>query len=351
MAAFVGAGLGFFFGVALLSGDEAGRVNILFLLLLFVVVPILGIVLFAFSFPGRQISMHLRLNEMILFLGKSGRPQDPSQSYEMRRLLIIYHSQYGAVGWALGSIIALLVLLTFTDINFVWRSTLLSPENLLPILEWISLPWFFWEAAQPSTALLTATHDSRLVSHQTPNIAFSQWWPFILACQLFYTFLLRTVTMLLLRLNIQRKLNVATKTVTPPPQDRKTREKLPQKPIAEQLSKDFILVNWAGFAPEVIQQLDPAIKDKTLVTAGPLATDEDITALQNNTRSQLILVKSWEPPLEQLRDHLLHAKGQIAPIDVKSGRVQVPQAKHIEEWNRSISDMPDWSLYLVKDAI
>lgn len=349
IACYIGCAIGFVLSVALLQGDEAGRVNILFLMLLFVLLPIAGTILLIISLLGKQVTSLQKFKAAILLPGiKLGAA--PASSH-IERLTIIYHSQYAAVGWALGSVLALLLLLLFTDINFVWRSTLLSPENLLPVLQWVAFPWYFWEAAQPSMSLLSATQDSRLVAHQEVSIAFGQWWPFILASQLFYAFMLRLLAMGLLHLNIERLYKSQAQYQPLPGQSRKVRETLPQKPVVNALPGEFIVVNWAGLSQDILNMLDPAIINKTIYRAGPLANEESVDALLPANKAQLILVKAWEPPLEELRDYLLDKTGLIFPVEMKSTQVIALQSGHAEEWNRFIADLPNWSIYANEEQV
>ncbi len=346
-AGFVGFGLGFIISLPFLSGNEEGQVNILILLLLFVGLPLFGLVLSSVSLLKQESDTIQRIKATVLFLGDR-RLRHFSEP--INRLLLLYHGQYGAVGWALGSVSALMLLLVFTDINFVWRSTVLSPETLLPVLNLIAVPWFFWESAQPSMALLSATQDSRLTGHDGAATVFGQWWPFIIACQLFYSFLLRVVAMLALNFQIRFKLasQAQSRTATFKSQAAATSSLDPA--LVHEMPEQYNLVNWAGFPKDIIAQLEPMVATNKVYAAGPLATRADQEELIGQGIPQVILVKAWEAPLEELGDYLQGKTGRIFPIEIRAGIVASPQTRHLDEWIRFVSKTPGWLVYANKEA-
>lgn len=342
----MGIAFGFLVSLPLLSGNESGQVNILFLLLLFVGIPLVSLVILIGSVFKKEPLVVQHIKKACLFFGQQSSFQ---ASENMNRLLLLYHGQYCAIGWALGSLSALMLLLLFTDINFVWRSTLLSPETLLPALTWIASPWYFWESAQPSLALLNATQDSRLTDHDGTTVAFGQWWPFIIACQLFYALLLRSMAMLIVYLKIGRALSYQKKRndthVTKP----HNHTKQAKTEVVSTLPRDYVVVNWAKLDIDTLNQLEPLISLKQVFSAGPLATEEQNNQAQAQNKPQVILVKAWEPPLEELKDYLLAKNGVLFPVEIKGNQVTDLKPSQIEEWCRFIATTPNWSVFVKED--
>lgn len=333
-----GTALGFLCSVFLLAGDQYGQVNILILLGLFVAIPVLGALLSILPLTTKEPHFIEQLKSRFVFLlGNSPVGYDE----KVKRLIVLYHGQYAGVGLAIGSILALLLLLVFTDMHFVWRSTLLTPEVLLPMLEIIALPWYFWQAAQPSMELLAASQDSRLTLHTGEAMPFSNWWPFIMACQLFYALSLRVCLMGYLRLRILRTLK---KKQTQSNFNSSVCNVVSSSSSTTSLPKEFLLVNWAGFPETVLNQLPPNLKDQPMINAGPLA---DETASHNEADSKLvILVKAWEPPLQELKDYINDKQGLICPVELQCDVIAAPKPRHLDEWQRFVATTSQWTLYV-----
>jgi len=160
---FIGLMVGFLVGYGVLSGDSPGRVNLLFLLMLFAFVPVIGLIMsigFIVSGRGRGLAGWIlelpflppRLAAEVLNLGLSGS----------RKSWLFYQTQVLALSFALGGLLVYLLLLIVSDISFVWRSTLLEAADLLPVLPVLAMPWWFWPEAQPGLDLLRQTQDFRL---------------------------------------------------------------------------------------------------------------------------------------------------------------------------------------------
>lgn len=345
-ALFAGFGFGFLSSVFLLGGDQYGQVNILILLGLFVGVPVLGVLLSILPLTIAEPQVIHDVKAKLLSLWG-----DPPGGYNERidRLVVLYHGQYAGVGLGLGSVFALTLLLVFTDMYFVWRSTLLTPELLFPILQAISLPWVFWDSAQPSIELLASTQDSRLHVDAGQTVDFKKWWPFIIACQLCYAFLLRLLVMAFLRLRILNKLSQQEKKQNSGELEKMIGSTSSSKPV-HVLPKDFTVVNWAGFSGATLEQLQVVKGQRPVITAGPLAPD---TYLQESdlTTFKLILVKAWEPPLQELKDYLDDHRGGVYPIEMHHKTVCNPKKQHIDEWQRFVSMQPGWSVFIEEASL
>ena len=61
---------------------------------------------------------------------------------------------------------------------------------------------------------------------------------------------------------------------------------------------------------------------------------------------QLVIVKSWEPPLGELDDYLNKGYGYVQPVDWDSSGLVKLQIKHLHEWQRFIINLPKWNIYV-----
>ena len=154
---------GFLAAYGVLAGDDEGRVNLLFLLLLFAFLPVAGLLLSIFllvkgggkGLAGWILDIPLWPRHLKLAMSRLGLTHG-------RELWLFYQTQILAVSFSAGCLLLYLLLLLGSDITFVWRSTLLEPDDLLPALQAIGFPWRFWPEAQASLALIEQTRDFRL---------------------------------------------------------------------------------------------------------------------------------------------------------------------------------------------
>ncbi len=111
-------------------------------------------------------------------------------------------SQYFAVGFFASLLIVSVLKVAFTDLAFGWSSTLqLDAGSVRCAFDLLSWPWAAWWAdAAPSEALVEASRFYRLESGQVEMSRAAQlglWWPFVLACIVFWGLLPRVLMLLL----------------------------------------------------------------------------------------------------------------------------------------------------------
>jgi hypothetical protein len=346
--------LGFLLSLGVLNGDEAGRVNLLYLLFVYLLIPLLGAVLSVVSLiKGKGLNIARLLSALPIWT-----KAQQSQLFELRQQQVdkswfFMQSQMAALAYACASLLTFLILLLVTDINFVWRSTLLTAEQLLPALQVIAAPWWFWESAQPTIELLRFTQDSRLSDTYENTQSFGQWWAFILATQIFYAFLLRGTLLFIAKVTIKRqqKANRHQPINSQPdshqnssqsqgtPLKSSTSSKLAD--ITHALPNDYVICNWAAFSDELITQT--GLNTASLISKGPLVA---VPSELNNTATQLILVKAWEPPMGELQDYMHNGSGLLYPINLKQNKIMSPEQKHLQEWQRFTAQLDNWSIYL-----
>lgn len=348
----IGTGLllGLLLSWGVLSGDAQGRVNIGYLLFVYLLVPLTSLIVSVISLAlGRGVNL-ARLAAHVPLWSPRGRTH--LHQFAQRGIdkpWFFLQSQAAAVAFSLASLAVFFLQLLFTDVNFVWRSTLLSADALLPLLQAIAVPWWFWPEAQPSLSLLQATQDSRLQGVTGDVSAFARWWPFILATQLCYGLLLRGLLFLAALAWLLRQARRDAMQRSVPPADAGTGWKSGPDalaPVTEEIATDVALVNWAGVDEALLQQLPglPGVADASL-QAGPLADELAQQEAERWPGQQLLVLKAWEPPMGELSDYLQHTRGYLLPIDWRDGRLCAPRRQHLDEWRYFVRDRKGWQIY------
>lgn len=345
-----GACLGLLLSWSLLAGNDQGQVNVLYLLLIYLLIPVLSTVISTLSLIFGKGLNFARLATILPLWSR----QDRYFLHKIRQRKLDKHwlflqSQVAALAFSVASLLVFFLLLLGTDVNFVWRSTLLSADSLQPFLKWVASPWWFWPAAQPDLALLQATQDSRLQAVSGDVSVFSRWWPFILATQLFYSLLLRSMLLVIARFCLLRlhQQDIEKQLADPIKQSGGSKaEAIKLAPVSYQLSGDITVINWAGVEAELLQQLDePIFSVDQQLHAGPLASAAAQQEAEQWTGAQLLIVKAWEPPMGELADYMQKTRGYLLPLDWQNGQLCPPQKQHLEEWRYFISAMSNWQLY------
>jgi len=355
---FVGFLLGLFLSWSLMSGDEQGRVNILHLVAIYIFLPVLSLTisLFSLSFGGginlATISSHVPFWGSDLARSFLRQKQQPNS-----RILFLYQSQIAAIAFSLASLLVFFVLLITTDVNFIWRSTLLNVELVYSLLDWLATPWSFWTAAQPSMSLLELTQDSRLAQNYSEANNFGQWWQFILASQLFYALLLRSLVSIICKLLIlraQSSSSIQSFGTNNRKSDKKSLSTEIKNELAEviyEVKSDYSLNNWCGLDDNLVaaiektlQQSDLNISRQSELQAGPLVSHSQQMVSERWQDTQLLLVKGWEPPLAELADFMQNGQGYLLPLDWNNQGLQCLDPDHLNEWRRFILPLDKWQL-------
>lgn len=345
---FFGVSLGVLVGAGALSGDDQGRVNLLFLLLVFAFLPILSLlislVLASIKMNGLTAAI---VNSPYWPKDRSSTPPEVKFGHQ-RRLWLFLQSQVFSLAFALGSILVYLALLLGTDVNFVWRSTLLEATDLLPALQLISWPWLFWHEAQPSLELLQLSQNSRIAGQAS---AYSEnWWQFILAAQLSYNLIPRVLLLLIARLKYTAiaKASDRFKSLESAHTDNSHHLDNPTSlaSIVYTLPGRYQLLDWSN-APIHCQNFITKSFGKPVVQTelSPLGLPENASAGAN---SIVVLVKSWNAPLGELKDILTTLDSAdskyILPLDWGESAVNVPSPIHLNEWQRFAATLPNWEI-------
>lgn len=364
--AVLGICVGFLLSSGVLSGDEAGRVNLLYLLLLFAILPVAGLLLSLLlmlrgggqGLAGLLLAIPLWPRHLTLALPGLGSARD-------RKLWMFYQTQIFSLGFSVGCLLLYLLLLLGTDLTFVWRSTLLVPADLFPTLQVLAWPWSFWPEAQPSLALLETTRDYRIDelrldafridSQVAIESTVGLWWQYILAAQISYSLLPRSVMLVVARtLYVRGRRQTAAGLATAATIHNRgtTGNEVILADVTATVTAPYILLDWAitpaSCQTQVQQQLGAAAQVHPI---GPLPQTPEL--IPDHSHSLVVLVKSWEPPLGELADRLRTLESTrdklLLPLDWNDSRATPPAPAHLNEWRRFAATLSGWRVLQFED--
>lgn len=341
-----------------MAGDALGRVNLLYLLLLFVAWPVCAMLLLLLS-PLLKQRASLTLQLINLPLWPPGWQQRLLQRKHQDdwSLQVFYLAQKLALSFSLACSLALIFSLLFSDINFVWRSTLLSAGQIFPVLKSIALPWWFLEAAQPLQSLLEQTRDSRLIA-PAEDTAYGAWWPFLLMAQLCYGVLPRMISLgwaryRLQHLKTQRQAQVDEAPASlknPPPQTPElTPVTTPELPLPA-----YNLLYWNALPSALQTSLyevlgTPAQSFQGGASGSPEAEQQALSS----SLPVVVITAAWEPPMGELADLLENGRGYLLPLDWNSEAASwLPVSDHyLDEWRRFCKPLSRWQLIRTENLL
>ena len=342
--------LGLLASVAVLSGDDFGRVNLLYALSLFALLPSIGLVVtLLLLFLGRRSGIAALLIELPL-APKTLTSLLLTQRNGVRRQTALFSlSQSLVLAFATGNLLGFVLMLLATDVSFVWRSTLLDAATLFPILDTLASPWRWWQAAQPSLEMLNQTQDFRLQGASLEGNYVGQWWQFLLAAQLCYSIVPRALLWLFANNKFKRAAQLQDSeqdpshqlaVVTPAPESDKLAASVSEIPA------NAVLFDCAHTSDALLSKIEKSLRVSASVKA-PTSFDFTLDGISpTSTPSFVVVVRSWEPPLAELADSILAAFTAeqrqnlfIAPIDWESNQHQgdhliQPTVAHTQEWRR-----------------
>ena len=342
--------LGLLAGVAVLSGDDFGRVNLLYSLSLFALLPSIGLVVtLLLLFLGRRSGIAALLIELPL-APKTLTSLLLTQRNGVRRQTALFSlSQSLVLAFATGNLLGFVLMLLATDVSFVWRSTLLDAATLFPILDTLASPWRWWQAAQPSLEMLNQTQDFRLLGASLEGNYVGQWWQYLLAAQLCYSIVPRALLWLFANNKFKRAAQLQDSeqdpshqlaVVTPAPESDKLAASVSEIPA------NAVLFDCAHTSDALLSKIEKSLRVSASYKA-PTSFDFTLDGISpTSTPSFVVVVRSWEPPLAELADSILAAFTAeqrqnlfIAPIDWESNQQQgdhliQPTVAHTQEWRR-----------------
>lgn len=305
------------------------------------------------------------------------------------RWLFSFWSQLFALSFNTGVLVAAFYLISFSDLAFVWSSTLnLDSTSFHSMLNTLSWPWsMLFPSAVPSLELVEASRYYRLEGGSLGNgavaaalaVQLSQWWPFLLAAIVCYGFVPRLLTLVISWFRLRHHLRDALSLLPGAPEllarmnsplistaALQPEHAAPAEPTYEAsvpgtagYDLKCTVIGWSGAGGEqgvLAKQLQVlGIEAQAyLVAGGTRSTDQDgatITSLGNNiSEGVVVIVKAWEPPLLELLDFVASIRAQCdrqSPIIVLLwGGDELVTEQHRDAWQVSLRHLKDPDLHL-----
>jgi len=330
-------------GGFLLASDRA-LVNVFLFLLVFVALPLLfaalaaGVMLRA-AFGRPSPVSPFNPTRFVARRALPGQAKLLESSAAVRLLALRYGQELGML-FAVGLMLAFMVLLAFTDFSFVWGSTFgFSDAAVNSAITALAAPWSSWlpQAVVPATVVIdTRYHAAQLDFSQLSEASRRGWWPFLFMCLTVYSLLPRLLLWLASRRLYRRELTrsflglpgaaaVLSRMRSPVV---RTQAGDPEHVDARLSAMTYdgatLLLEWAGSLADTGDVSLRLAKDDNHLRAGLGSPADDLDSIEliNRRRPNLLLVavKSWEPPMADLADVLADIEGvsqcilQLVPL-------------------------------------
>jgi len=291
------------------------------------------------------------------------------------RWVVVHSSQFFACCFNLGALASCLYLVTFSDLAFSWSTTLqLDATDFKRWTDILSAPWApFFADARPSLELIERTRYFRLNEGTFPTsvtpAGLGGWWPFLVMCLAVYGLLPRLVTLLATQLRLRSvtrrtflhlpgvadllvRLNtelVETQAAEPETGGGPRREgsgtPVGQGKLTGQAAE---VVNWAAAADDP-DSLRIRLREVDEIEVGGWheaggatapAVDEQVIAATRGS-SVMILVKGWEPPMEDFLDFLRALRRSGDPQRALHVTPLGAEPNHLIMWQKTLSRLGD----------
>lgn len=329
-ALMLGMVMGLLTMLGLLSYSGEQPINLLWLLLLFVALPlVLLMVSWALLVVGVSLpSPWQRLPKLKSLQAQALLP--PARFY------LQWLNQWLGLGYSLGGLLLFIVLVVGQDLAFGWASTLqITAPELQHLTQVLSAPWNAWlSAAHPSQELIEQSQFYRWQENRDyidPRLL-SQWWPFVAMMIVTYGLLPRVVSLLVSHLCLKRSVS-AHWPRTPALSEWRAQVLASQQARSEHARH---VVNVSELKPPHIgwrlsSQDHPLIAH----TLGLGSLDDDDALMQSigpQGRHVTVWVKAYESPQAELTD-LLSACHQQSMTLVVFSQQTITDAQYIS-WER-----------------
>ena len=388
---FVALTLGFSTGFALLSYSGSEPVNVIYLLLVMVGLPLLSMLLsllsIVFGNRGAKFFAHLSplyyLEKFINFLPFAKNIEFSSIPFSttLTKWIFLQRVQIFSFLFSLGLFFALILMIISKDIAFGWSTTLqVDAKSFQALLSTISFPWRdFIPSAVPSLELVDISHYFRLGKHLDSNMIHNAdklgaWWKFLAMATLTYSLGLRAIFWILINKGLQKQLKkeiflidgvsrLIREFQTPFVSTKSHKEEKHLK-IEEDISHDVEeyvdeeyqnVLGW-NFSNEQLLLIEDSlgVKSKSKEAVGGrnsfLDDKKIIDRLQGDI---LIYVKAWEPPtmdfmdfLEDVLDNTFVKSVNIAPLGTAEKHYKKSR-EDMEVWLRKLESIESDKLGVV----
>ncbi len=348
--------LGFFTGFALLSYSGAEPVNVIYLLLVMVGLPLLSMFLSLLSlFTGNMGARIFKHFSLLYYLEKAinffpfAKKIDFSAlpfSATLSKWIFLQRLQLFSFLFALGLFLALILTVVSKDIAFAWSSTLaIDPLAFQNVLSLLATPWqSFFPSAVPSLELIEISHYFRLGDKLDVNMVqnadkLGAWWKFLAMATLCYALLLRLVFWFIMKIGFKKQLKkelytlpgvqkllkefstAVVSTVSVKEEQHLEVKEEPTLLASEILSDDYAFLlawNYAEKTLMLLQDQHKVTVTSTHVVGGRNSFAEDKVIIDTLKGKVLIYVKAWEPPTMDFMDFLADvlAKNEVDAVEV-----------------------------------
>jgi len=339
---------------AIISGDDLGRVNLIHYLLLFSILPLITLVAMLLGLFSQSTDTRF-LSNFLLSLPIWPRPWlTQLRALKQHQLLdrwIAFISQLIGLSFGLGCLSAFIVVLLFSDVSFVWRSTLLNAQDVYPFLAALAWPWQFIESAQPIKEVLIASQELRYLPSDKPSVDYGTWWQFLFVAQIFYGIIPRLIGTLWTKwvFNQAFKTHIADNTVLSPLVNQQPID-IELAPISDNRPQldNYNVICWLSLPPTMMERAINNFSSPQMIYQAGFHGDDEQAAI-DDPLPQLVLVAAWEPPLGELADFLARGQGVIMPLDFNQNSWQPLAKRDVDEWQRFAQSQPNWTLFIDKE--
>ena len=381
--------LGLFSGIALLSYNGHEPVNVVYFMSMVIFLPLVTMLLALFSMfrasSAQSVLVHISpaywMEKMIGFLPFS--MQENIKELQINPLLanwiVIKRSQFIALFFSLGLLVALLSIVATKDIAFAWSTTLdISAETFHGFLSTLAMPWHAWvPEAVPSLPLIEQSQYFRLgdrlseemISHAS---TLGQWWKFLAMSTLFYAVFLRLLMYIVAVFGFKWALKKSFLSIEGV---RALFRDMNEAMISTSaLNEESEFISFAdGSTVPTVHTLDSsydmvqgwAIPKEQLIVlndsmhilcphlfevGGGNSLAEDSNIIRQSSGEILLYVKAWEPPTMDFMDYIdaLLVKVDkviIYPIGMAEEGYK-PKMKFVDIWARKISTLKEEKVWL-----
>ncbi|MDT8388678.1 MAG: DUF2868 domain-containing protein [Thiogranum sp.] len=301
------------------------------------------------------------------------------------RWLFSFWSQFFAFGFNIGVLAGAAFLITFSDMAFVWSTTLtVSNETFQQWLALLAAPWSgVFPQAVPDAALIANSRYYRFEEGSLSGglaVELGQWWPFLIAAITCYGLLPRVLTLVFswyrLRHHLRRALcnlpgapellarmnSPLISTLAAEPEHAMQFAAAGGAAVAHGQTQYALrgpVIDWSGAcaeAEEVAARLAPTgiQAQEFLPAGGRRSTEEDRELVAALCRSKpegvAILVKAWEPPMLDFLDFVRGVRRQCGhrrPVIVLLwGGADGVSASDRDTWQLTLGQLGDPDLHV-----
>lgn len=305
------------------------------------------------------------------------------------RWLLSFWSQLFSFWFNIGALLAVFYLISFSDLAFVWSTTLnLDSATFHRLLEALAWPWHsLYPEAVPGRELVEISRYYRLeggglgANAVDPAVVarLGGWWPFLTAALIVYGLLPRLLTLVVSWLRFRHHLARALPRLPGVPEllarmnfplistSATGQEAVPPAPppdneASAQRKADGLTCSVVGWSESIgdrdaltraLQRL--GIQPVAFFAAGgSRSTAEDLATQAALCRAPdegvAIVVKAWEPPLLEFLDFLQGlrkrcSRGQAIIVLLSGGALPVSETDH-ETWRLTLRRLKDANLHI-----